>query len=174
MIGNPNPTMRSDQLCRHSFSVNLCLLAVKADPPRPYPAFLQRRRPGPEVACREGKRSTVLAYYVATGVTFTRREHVSSRRLRVDMSTRRARRSGRSRQWFVGTPRCDMENDGERHRDERDTSSRLGTQRLVNCHGHLHTRSCLRNLTLAPECERASRASHATGARRRSGARASV
>ena len=36
------------------------------------------------------------------------------------------------------------------------------------------TRSCLINLTLVPRCERASRASHASGARRRSGARERV
>ena len=36
------------------------------------------------------------------------------------------------------------------------------------------TRSCLINLSLVPRCERASRASHASGARRRSGARERV
>ena len=38
----------------------------------------------------------------------------------------------------------------------------------------LPIRSCLINLTLTPRCERAVRASHAIGARRRSGARERV
>jgi hypothetical protein len=89
---------------------------------------------------QRGEEEGRLGLLLLRPVPFIDRERVSSRCLRVDMSTRRRCESGRSRQEFVDMPRCEMENEGERNRDERGTCLRLGPQRLVNCHAHSHTR----------------------------------